>query len=84
MKILEEGKFTNPWSKQYTCSPQTCGAILMVDEVDVQAPDYQSSVYFVFCCPVCGAFNQIPANDICLRVKKKLNGTRKPASTYSR
>ncbi|OGF38049.1 hypothetical protein A2482_00375 [Candidatus Falkowbacteria bacterium RIFOXYC2_FULL_48_21] len=76
MKVLEEGKWKNPWSGEYVCCEKSCGAKLLVEENDLLARfDKTDENYFV--CPICGRENNVPRNDLPLRLKEKLNKKRK-------
>jgi predicted RNA-binding Zn-ribbon protein involved in translation (DUF1610 family) len=78
MKILEEGNWKNPWSKEYVCSQKQCGAKLLVEEQDVIAPDYRET--FNFMCPLCGNTNIIANSDLPQRIKSALERKRRPPS----
>jgi hypothetical protein len=81
MKVLDQGKWQNPWTAEVICQQKQCGAKLLIEENDVKAPDY--SVSFTYTCPVCGAVNYLNENDISLRVTKKAAKGRKPPNCSS-
>ena len=75
MKVLEEGKWKNPWSFEAICSEKECGAKLLVDEGDVVAKDY--SRFYSVDCPICESNIVIPGNLIPVRVKRPIDKKRK-------
>lgn len=80
MKVLEEGKWKNPWSLDVVCGEKECGAKLRVDEKDVKAVDYRND--YVVECPICGGNVSIAGHSIPLRVKRPLDNKRKYSSCY--
>lgn len=76
MKILDQGKWENPWTAEVLCKQSRCGAKLLIEEDDVKAPDYSNS--FTYTCPVCGTMNYLNENDVPLRVAMKAAKGRKP------
>lgn len=77
MKILKEGKWNNPWKLQATCAEPNCGAVLEVEEADVQHPGDYISDYYSFDCPVCGHATRIEEKYLPQRIKEKLNKGKK-------
>ncbi len=78
MKILEKGKWSVPWSKEYVCSEHSCETKLLVEESDVHPVDYSRKYNdFYFVCPVCGAHVDVPVSDLPKRVKEALDKKRK-------
>lgn len=81
MKIIEKGKWSMPWSKEYVCSERSCEAKLLVEESDVHPVDYSSKYAYYFACLVCGAHVDVSASDLPKRIKDALDKKRKQ-STY--
>lgn len=80
MKVLEEGKWQNPWTTETVCKQTQCCAKLLIEEADVAAPDFSNA--FTYSCPVCGTVNYLEAKEIPLRVRMKAEKGRK-APSYS-
>lgn len=74
MKVLKEGKWNVPWTTEVDC--KTCEAKLLVEESDVK-PTYDVSNSFYCVCAICGKEINIPAKDIALRVKEKVEKSRR-------
>ena len=81
MKILEQGKWQNPWTDEVICKQAQCGAKLQIEEADVNAPDFSNA--FTYTCPVCGTVNHLNEKNIPLRVTTKAAKGRKPPSSSS-
>lgn len=81
MKVLEEGGWRNPWSKEVQCSEKECGAKLLVDEKDVKPVDYGNGYYVN--CPICDQSVNFNAKDIPLRMRRELDKKRKCGSSSS-
>ena len=73
MKVVKEGKWNVPWSKECAC--KTCEAVLLVDEADVKPVDNSTGFYFV--CPICGKHTSVESRDLPLRVREALEKKRK-------
>ena len=82
MKVIKEGAWTVPWKQEVTCTDKHCGALLLAEESDVKAPDYQSVDIFKVVCPICGTDLYLPVKELPRRLKDELNKTRK-YQTYS-
>lgn len=76
MKVLEEGKWKNPWSKEYVCQEKSCEAKLLVEEGDLK-PRFDEYYKNYFICPCCGKETDVPAKDLPPRVLEKANKRRK-------
>lgn len=79
MKVLEKGNWENPWSMEMNCSEKSCGAKLLVEEVDVKPVDYGSDFYAE--CMVCGQHISILKNSLPLRLAKAAEKGRKYRSS---
>ena len=75
MKVLEQGKWKNPWSGEYVCCEKSCGAKLLVEENDLK-PKYDRSNVNYFVCPVCGEENNVLCENLPKRLKDALNKKR--------
>lgn len=79
MKIIKEGNWKNPWSREIVCSEKCCGATLLVEEVDLIAPACESNNIvsrYEFMCPVCAKKNDVPPKELPLRVREILDKKR--------
>ena len=78
MKVLKEGNWKNPWSKEIDCSVKDCSATLLVEEKDLKAPTrYEDdSARYIFTCPVCGKDNDLSCKGLPNRVKETLDTKR--------
>jgi transcription elongation factor Elf1 len=79
MKILKEGTWKNPWSREFNCIVRECNATLLVEEKDLIAPECydRDPRRYEFTCPVCGKKNDVPAKELPIRVKEALDAKRK-------
>lgn len=81
MKVLEEGKWKNPWSAEAVCAEKSCGAKLLVEESDLKAVDYSSKNDFYAECAVCGGRILFDYADLPLRLSRALNASRERCSS---
>lgn len=73
MKVIKEGIWSLPWSKECTC--KECQAILEVAESDLK-PEGNATDSNYYHCPLCGKVNYIDKKDLSTRVKEELNKRR--------
>ena len=73
MKVVKEGNWNEPWSKEFDC--ETCRAVLLVGEDDVKPVDNSTGYYFV--CPLCGKLTYIDGKDMTRRVREAVDKKRK-------
>lgn len=76
MKIIKEGKWSKKWKKEYACSNEACGAIVLVEEDDLKATENKTNDNY-FNCGSCGKANYVESKDLLPRIIQKLNGKRK-------
>lgn len=82
MKVLKEGKWHLPWSAELPCA--TCEAVLLVEEADVKATDYDSSGGYHAVCPICTRAVVVPKNGLPLRMTDALGKKRKYTAYHGR
>ena len=79
MKVIKEGKWNLPWSKEYNCA--TCEAQLLVEEADVK-PKYNDYGYH-FICSICTKSNDIKKSEIPLRLAENVDTKREWATSFN-
>lgn len=77
MKVIKEGNWKNPWSKEYEC--RACHAVLLVEEGDVKPVDYSTGFYCL--CALCGERVIIADADLSKRVRDEVGRKRKYSSS---
>ncbi len=78
MKIIKEGNWKNPWSKEHECG--TCKGVLLVEEKDVKPVDYGTGFYCL--CALCGERIEIKSGDLSKRVRDEVDRKRKYSSAW--
>ena len=83
MKIINKGKWDNPWSANILCAETHCQAELEIDEKDLIPKGYKySNGGATIKCPVCG-HETFVQDKLPTRIKESLEAKRKDAPPSS-
>lgn len=83
MKIINEGKWNEPWSgTERVCANKACEATLQVESEDIK-PTHNQPHVFQFTCPFCDSTNFIPEELLPGKLRKELEAKRTYYSSSS-
>jgi rRNA maturation protein Nop10 len=75
MKVVKSGNWNDKWTGETTCT--TCGAVLALEEADVEPVHYRINGGYDCLCPECGKRTKVDGHDFPRRFSEALNARRK-------